>query len=124
MKKTIFIIIGIIIMFYLIMVLNTNSIVREVKNIMSGNVKIADTQNTPLNMYNFSDTLLNAEVNVKITRLFVLHNFFDGYIWVNYTYETIKNDNGVMPCSTNILSKWKIHKENGIWKIIEIIETP
>ena len=110
---------------YVAMLLNTNSVVNEVKNVMLGNAKTKMTDNTPLSRYNFSDILSNAEVKVKITRLFVLHNFFDGYIWVNYSYETVKNDNDLTPASSDVLSRWKIHKMNGgDWQIVEIKEAP
>lgn len=106
------------------MLINTNSVVAEVRNIMLGNVKESFTDSTPLSRYNFSDVLSNAEVHVKITRMFVLHNFFDGYMWVNYSYETVRNDNDLMPGARNVLSRWKIHRENGKWKVVEIQEAP
>ena len=114
----------IVILLYTIMLLDTNSVVKDVKNIMLGNVDEAITTNTPLSKYNFSSVLQNAEVKVQITRLAVIHNFFDGYMWVKYSYETIKNDNDLMPGSWDVISRWKIHRENGGWEIVEITEAP
>ncbi len=113
-----------IFLLYLAMFLNTNSVVKDVKNIMLGNVEESVTVNTPVHMYNHSNILSNAEVKVRITRLAVCHNFFDGYMWVNYTYETVKNDNDIYPSSYKIPSMWKIHRENGKWQVVEITERP
>ena len=123
-KKLALIIFGAFIFVYMIMFLNTNSLINEVRDVMKGNVPRAVTENTPLSMYNFSDDLSNAEVDVSITRRFVLHNFFSGTMWVNYTYETTKNDLDLMPGAYKVPSCWKIRRENGKWKIVEIIEGP
>ena len=125
MKRNIITLLIIIpVLLYAIMLLNTNSVVNDVKNIMLGNVEESITENTPLSRYNFSNVLSNAEVKAKITRLFVAHNFSDGYMWVKYSYDTVKNDNDLMPGSWNVTSRWKIHKENGKWEVVEIIEDP
>ena len=108
---------------YLLMFINTNAVVAEVENIMYGNVDKSETEGTPLNMYNYSNIYQNAEVEVKITRLFTIHNFFDGYIWVKYSRKTIRNDIDIYPGAI-ATSCWKIHRENGKWKIVEIYEAP
>ena len=127
MKKSMlyfFIIIGVIVTLYIIMYFNTNSVVDKVKNIMLGNVDVSETAETPLRRYNNSDILENAKVKVNITRLFTLHNFFDGYMWVIYSYETLENDSDIKPGTWNVISRWKIHRENGEWQIIDISESP
>ncbi len=117
----IIVVLGII---YLIMFFNTNSIIREVEDVMRGNVDSSVTEGTPLQRYNYNDVYKNAVVNVNITRLFTFHNFFDGYMWVKYSVETVKNDNDIFPSSSNIISRWKIHRKNGKWEIVEISEAP
>jgi len=114
----------ILIIIYIIMLSDTNSLIADVKSVMKGEVALSETDGTPLQLYNFSDLLSNAKVNVKITRLFVLHDFSDGYMWVEYSYETVKNNNEYMPGSWRIHSRWTIHKANGKWEITEIQEDP
>jgi hypothetical protein len=123
-KKVIVLLTAALILLYTIMLINTNSVVNDVRNIMLGNVEKSVTDNTPLRIYNFSNVLSNAEVEVRISRIFVLHNFFDGFVWVNYSYETLKNDSDMRPGSANVFSRWKIHRENGRWEVAEIKENP
>ena len=106
------------------MFLNTNSVVHFVENVMIGNIDGAITANTPVDRYNIVGRFPDAKVKANIKRLFTFHNFFDGYMWVIYSYETIENDKDIRPGAWNIVSRWKIHKENGNWKVIEIKEAP
>ena len=125
MKKLIpLYIISSILIIYFIMFVNTNSIVYNVKNIMIGNVDGEITANTPLDRYNIVSRFPNAKVKANVTRLFTWHNFFDGYMWVIYSYETEENDQDIKPGTWNVISKWKIHRENGEWKVIDIEESP
>ena len=125
-KKSVVIlsILGTIIVLYLAMIVSTNSVINDVKNIMYGNVDQSMTEGTAVNRYNHSYIYENAVVEVKITRLFACHNFFDGYVWVKYSYKTIKNDIDIRPSSVCPLSRWKIHRENGKWHVVEILEAP
>lgn len=111
---------------YSAMVISVNDLVDRVAEVMSGSVPESETQGKATDRYNFSDILLNAEVDVSIDRLFVAHNFYDGYMWVRYSYITTKNEDssGIMPASIDVVSRWKIHKQNGKWEIVEIKEAP
>lgn len=91
---------------------------------MEGRVGGAETENTPLMRYNIGSRYPNAKVRAKVTRLFTWHNFFDGHIWVIYSYETIENDTDIKPATFNVISKWTIHRENGKWQIVDIKEAP
>ena len=106
------------------MFINTNSLISDVKNIMSGNVEKSITENNPVSMYNRKGEFGTISVKVKISRMFVLHNFFDGYMWINYTYEGYDVNGEHTYGSWKIPSLWKIHRENGNWKILEIKEAP
>jgi len=86
-----------ILLIYLVMFNSTNSVVHDAKNVMLGNVDISVTKGTPLDRYNFSNILVNAKVKASIIRLFVWHDFFDGYMWVIYSYETVKNGKDIKP---------------------------
>lgn len=114
----------IILIMYLTIFLNTNSVVNNVENIMSGNVEKSITQNTPLDQYNRKGDFGTVKVDVKLNRLFVLHNFNKGYMWMLYTYEGYDKDNNRTYGAWNILSKWKIEKINGKWEVVNIIGEP
>ena len=115
---------GAIALLYLAMLSNTNIAINDVKDIMYGKVETSVTNNSPLRMYNRKDDFGTTSVDVKITRLLVLHNFFDGYIWVRYTHQGFDANGDLTYGSWNIPSRWKIHKENGKWHVVEILEAP
>ena len=106
------------------MFLNTNSVIRDVKEVMYGRISQSETDGTPLSRYNVKKWEPNAAVEAKITRCFVLHNFFNGYMYVRYSYKGVDKDGNVLTASGPLFSRWKIHRENGGWKIVEIEEAP
>ena len=122
-KKIVFGII-IILIIYLLMLWTTNDIVREVKNVMQGNISIEETRGTSLDLYNRKGDLGTIFAEAKITRLFVFHNFFDGYMWVKYSCEGFDKNGNHTYGSSNVISRWKIHREDGKWQVVEIQEKP
>ncbi|NMC57499.1 MAG: hypothetical protein GYA50_09790 [Eubacteriaceae bacterium] len=56
-----------------------------------------------------------------MVRLFVLHNFKDGYICSCYWYR-LYDDKGELISAWWAPAIWKIHKEDGKWEITEIFE--
>ena len=120
-------ILSVILIIYLAMLVNTNSLMRYVRDVFLWRVDSAETIGRPINRYNDSNRLATVELGeVKLTliRMFTLHNFRDGYIWAYYSYEAHDTDGEIITGSWRIPTKWKIHKENGVWKIVEIIEAP
>ena len=109
---------------YLIMFFNTNSLMNDVEDVMKGNISKEVTAGLPVDMYNRKGDLGTTSVNVKIHRIFVLNNFFDGYVWVNYTCEGFDSSGKQTYGSWKVNSCWKIHKNNGKWEIIAIYEGP
>lgn len=121
------IVIAIPILFYGAMVIDTNSVIHRAKAHFSGNIRPDVTD--PLNRYNFiwnrDRSYHDAKtVESSISREFVWHNFKDGYIDVKY-YCKYYDENGKLGYgSAGVHSKWIIHKENGQWKVVKIIEAP
>ena len=115
-----------LVVLYLSMIMSTNDLINYVEKVMTGEISKEKTKGTPIDRYNNENVLLNAKVDVTVNRLFVIHNFFDGYVWVKYSYVTTKNEDPreIMPASVDVISRWKIHKKNGSWKIVEIKEAP
>lgn len=91
---------------------------------MLGNVDGAITKNRSLDRYNIVSRFPNAKAEADVARLFVLRNFFDDCTWVIYSYQTIENDNDMKPTSINVISRWKIYREDGEWQVAEIKERP
>jgi sensor histidine kinase YesM len=110
------------------MLLNTNSIINEVRDIFMGKVSIIETNGKPVDMYNLINKHFYEKnikkVNLKLIRIFTIHNFFDGFMKVYYSFELLDSNGKVIHGSWNILSTWKIHKYNRRWEIIDIYEAP
>jgi len=67
----------------------------------------------------------NMNVELKINKVFTLHNFRKGYIWFHYMLRTSDENHNQLSCyGTSGLYpvKMKIHNENGEWKIVQIWE--
>lgn len=110
---------------YCIMLIDTNPLMDEVKNVFLGNVSREETRGEPIDRYNIRrrDDAVILSAEVSITRLFTIHNFREGYIWVRYAHKS-ESAQGSLMGSGIILTKWKIKKENGKWSIVEIFEKP
>ena len=115
------VIIAVIGMVYLWMLFDTNSVIDDVLSVMNGSV---DEQGIVGKMYSGSGFLKVARWNNTISRIFVVHNFSNGIMWVNYKRQGYEKNGDYYGISGNILSKWTIHKENGKWRIIKIDEAP
>lgn len=70
------------------------------------------------------DNISYDSVNIKVRRLFVLHNFRKGIVWVKYSYIAYDKEGNILAGTNNILSKWYIEKKNGRWKVVKIEEKP
>ena len=127
MFKIIKIVLLIIVVVYMAMLLDTNDLMKEVRNAFSWKTERSETIGRPIDAYNGikranSETL--GETKLTLIRLFTFHNFRDGYVWAYYTYYAYNAEGGLITGSVSITTKWKIHKENGKWEIIEIFEAP
>ncbi len=123
-KMIILCVIGLIIITYIAMFVSTNSVVNDVKNVMLGNVSAAEIEGTPLSRYNVKKWSPDSIVEADITRIFVWHNFVDGYMYVRYSYKGVDENGEILTASGPLFSLWKIHRENGKWKVVEIQEAP
>jgi hypothetical protein len=103
---------------YFVMLMDTNPLKNKVINVMAGRVDQSQTIGKPINIYNTStipESLIGTNRNITLIRLFTIHNFSDGVMWVYYT---------IPGNSYRVISKWILHKENGEWEITKIIEAP
>jgi len=109
---------------------DTNELTHHVKELFRGEIDPALPERTPSGTYNQATHYESlyprevAEVDITILRLFVLHDFNDGFMEVYYFYEARDSESRVLCGSWGIRSHWVIHKEDGVWQIVEIHEDP
>lgn len=68
-----------------------------------------------------------SRVEFEGRRVFVIHNFFDGYIWASYTRK-VYDDKGELLYGSEAkfprLLRIKIHRERGEWRIADVYDPP
>lgn len=108
------------------MLIDTNKLMQQTKDVFLGRIHRSETEGKPIQRYNlfhyFGTDIKKVDLTLK--RVFVLHNFLDGFIIVYYTVIMYDHDNNIVSGSWDIFSLWRIHKENGKWSIIAIKESP
>lgn len=113
------------IILYIAMLLDTNSLFYYVKDVFYGKVPHEEIEGTLLTGYDVTYDSDIATIDLKISRAFVIHNFTDGYMYVNYDCVGYDANGDFTYCSVAShlhCAVWKIHKENGEWKIVKICE--
>ncbi|MDR2106254.1 MAG: hypothetical protein LBP24_02470 [Coriobacteriales bacterium] len=116
--------IALIAILYVVMFLDTNSLMRYMRGVSNGDMSLGETVGKPENIYNPLSYSDNPQVTSKLQRVFVLHNYSDGYIWVRYS-QAIRNQNSeLLSDSPGIPSLWRIHKDESGWHIVDIDERP
>ena len=122
-KKIVLLCILLLLLLYAVFFLNTNSVMRYAKSVFRGEISSEEVVGTPLYRYYPKDPEI-VKVDFSLKRIFVSHNFKDGYIWVKYDEEQLDSSGNIVSGSWRIISRWKIHKENGEWKVVDIKEHP
>ena len=97
---------------------------RYAKSVFRGEIALEEVADSPMYRYHPKNDPRLDKVDLNLYRTFVLHNFFDGYIWIKYDVAHIDSSGDEFRGSRNIPARWKIHRENGGWKVIEIEEDP
>jgi len=118
---------AIVLVFYFIILLNTNSLMREVRSTFLGEVDPSETPNRGIHAYNLGRHVNHYDcydVDLTVIRLFTFHNFHKGYVWVYYNYKVFDENRELISGSQNVFSKWRIQKEGETWEIIDIFERP
>lgn len=103
---------------YLLLLLNTNSVVDFVEAVYRGEVG-REAVPKCLESYDITEILPQiTEVDAHITRRFVIHNFSEGYMWVKFTVTGYTAD-GTLDYGEANTSRWKIHKGENGWEVVE-----
>ena len=116
-----------LVIIYVAMLLSTNPLMAEVREVFSGDVSQSDTEGRAIHGYNINKRASSAnlgDVELTVVRLFVLHNFNNGYIWAFYRYLAYDTEGELITGSWNIPTKWQIQRESGRWEIVKIFEEP
>ena len=123
-KKTVLLFFLLLLLLYAVLFLNTNSVMRYAKSVFRGEISSEEITDTPLYTRYYPKDPETVKVDLSLKRIFVAHNFKDGYIWVKYDEEQLDSYENIVSGSWDIISRWKIHKENGEWKVVDIKEHP
>lgn len=124
LKKIILILFLLLFLFYVVLFLNTNSVMRYAKAVFHGEIALEEVADSPMYRHYYPKDPEIATTDLSINRIFVAHNFKEGYIWVKYDEEHMDSYGNILSGSWDVVSRWKIHKENGEWKVVEIKESP
>jgi len=121
------VIIAIVLISYSVMLIDTSSVMREVRDAFLGKIESSENIGGEINYYNFNSDYPDEKLgkaDLTLIRLFTLHNFHEGYIGAYYSYAAYDEAGDLITGSWRIPTKWKIHKENGKWEITDIYEAP
>lgn len=128
-RKIVVVILGFCVLafiYYCVMLSNTNTLFADAKAIFEGKKTVTD--DNPLYRYRFDSESYpgNAtkEINLSISRVWVWHNFKNGYMKVIYSVRYLDENGEIVSCSIGVPSKWYIEKNDGEWKITKIEEAP
>ena len=126
-KHKVWIVIIAIVLSYSAMLIDTSSVMREVRDAFLWKTDPAETSGRLINVYNdvtYWDKENLGRVHLLLVRLSAWHNFKDGYIWAWYCYTAYDTEGELITGSMWVPTKWEIHKENGKWQITDIFEAP
>lgn len=124
-KKIVLLLFLLLFLFYIVLFLNTNSVMRYAKEVFRGEIALEEVVDSPMYRHYYPKNEPELyKVDLNLYRTFVLHNFSDGYIGVKYDVAHIDSSGYEFSGSRNVSARWKIHRENGVWKVVEIEEDP
>jgi len=121
------VILALIAIAYFAMFHDTDELMDEAKRILRKEASIEETEGRALHVYNSNKDKRYDDVvtvNVSLERVFVIHNFSDGYVFVVYNEEAYNASGKIKYGSLGATCFWKIHKENGKWDVVDVYEKP
>lgn len=115
------IVVALFLSLYLLLLISTNSVVEYVESVYKGAVP-RDELPACLESYDITENRpYLSEVDVTITRRFVLHNFSEGYMWVKYSVEGHTSD-GSLGYGEVTSARWTIQRAGNGWEIVDVKE--
>ena len=115
------------VVYYAAMLHDTDNLLTDFTDCVKGNTSSNALTDTELYKYynrngSYSDEISDANVNIR--RVFVLHNFHKGVMFVKYDCETFNKNGEHIYGSSNVYAKWDIEKKNGVWTVVNVSEKP
>ncbi len=121
------IILLIVLLIYILMLIDIAGLLKQVEDVFLMKYSPEETEGTAIDRYNYSGLFGDVEFDsfkIQLLPIFVCHNFHDGYILAFYSYQAYDTEGNLITASLNVVTKWKIHKADGKWEIVEISERP
>ncbi len=111
--------------YYLAMLCTTNSVVEDFYNVVNNNMdeNISYEELKRYKVPSFENTTYK-NTDTKINRIFVVHNFNKGIMYVKYSYIMYDINGHTISGSSNVYSKWSIEKVGKRWTVVDIEEKP
>ena len=99
MKKKVLIVLAIvfsvILVFYAVELISTNSLMNYVKDLADGKIPASETEGKSWNEFNINNVKNGDHAKLSITRVFVIHNFSDGYMWLKWDFWVYDKDDNL-----------------------------
>ena len=124
-KKIVLLCVLILVAIYFLMLYNTNSVIKDFYSVVNNKMK-EDISYGDLEIYKIPSFrgMKYKYTDAKIKRVFVLHNFRRGVMYIKYTYIAYDENDVLITGSSEVDSKWYIQKINGRWIVTDIEERP
>ena len=94
--------------------------------VFAGEIPYEEARKTALWVYDwtsiYDDLGENPRAEFVLERRLVLHNFSDGYIWVNYSIKVFDSNGRFVYGASRVPSQWKIHKTENGWEVVKVIK--
>ena len=132
MSKVKKIIIGfcLLLIVYYLMVITTDNIKDEFFQYVLKEEEVendSDNNYIIFHRYKVPDGISYNDIKTSLIRVFAIHDFKRGFIYVHYKIVARNNDEIVFYSATRFpfyLAKWEIEKINGEWKVTKIYDSP
>lgn len=111
--------------YYLAMLCSTNSVIKDfynvVNNNMDENILYEELKRYKVPLF---ENITHRNTDTKINRIFVIHNFKKGVMYVKYSYIMYDINGKTISGSSNVYSKWSIKKIGRRWTVVDVEEKP
>ena len=125
-KRILLLLICMLVSYYLACMVAVIPVIVYAHKIFTGEITTDQHDDVLFDYYHYEDEGEDPiSVKCYIIPYFVLHDFKKGSIHVSYSVERYDGSNGdLLHGARHINSCWKIKKEDGIWKVTEVLEAP
>ena len=110
----------VLLVLYGILFWNTRPVITKVESIFKGEVPAAELAGSCLEEYNITATRPEiTEMDIDVDTLFTIHNFSEGYMWVEFSCIAY-NSAGEVAYGEISKARWEIEKIDGEWEVVAV----